>query len=987
MRKITYFLLILILPLAFLVAQPASAQELLYSQDFNSGSAPEWQLENGWSIAPSEGGYALQGTGHVWARMTTGAWDDYSLRFRVKLDGDASLNANIRMVEPVRYFIGVSRQGMSLSRQSGLDTFLDGLANGPALAAGWHTMEISASGAKIAVSVDQKQVMNYTDPQPLESGGFAFESLSGGIVWVDDVQVSDLTPTSPTPVGATPASPIPTLPASLSWTRTGGPLGGLGYDIRMRPDNPDIMFVTDAKAGVFKSIDGGQTWKPINQGITTRTGETGEVIPIFCLTIDPTHPDTVWTGTQGQRGIFKSLDAGETWKEMDNGIVEKSLTMRGFAVDPRSSDIVYAAAEVSSWEWNGAPLSGDAFDITKGVVYKTTNGGQSWQKIWSGDNLARYIWIDPRNSDVLYVSTGIFDREAANSDYKKGIAGGVGVIKSTDGGLTWKQINQGLLNLYVGSLFMHPQNPDILLAAAGNVTYPEHSGVYLSTDGGASWKQTLDAYVINSVEFSTSDPKIAYAGDFSAIFSSQDGGNTWRQLTPQGENWGPPGIQAGQPIDFQVDPRNPLRLFANEYGGGNFLSQDGGYTWTDASRGYTGAMMRQILVHPEAAALVYTVGRSGIFTSRNGGATWSGSAFGAFKINDWHAIAMQPGNPNVLVADLTCSNRLVRSQNAGLSWTQVAIASETERVAYRTIAFALSDPQTVYAGTTGYYTCGQFDSAYPGKGIQVSHDGGQTWAFANDAGTQDASVSQLAVDPQDAQTVYAATFNRGLLKTSDGGKNWQPVAVQFTKNSLLTSVAISPADPHTLFFGRGRAGLLRSEDGGQTWKMVSSGLNPEASVTSLVFDPTNPQVLYLADVFSGVYRSSNGGKTWKVINQGLEQRAINYLAISADGQHLYAASEGKGVFRLDLNSQPPEPLSEPTTIPSTTAPTPVEAATQPAPLPENATPIISTPIISTAPAPGKPAFPTICPGSAPLVLLVFSCLGWNWLRKGRPRRG
>jgi photosystem II stability/assembly factor-like uncharacterized protein len=994
MRKIPSppFILLLALALspAFLPGRPVSAspaaQDLLYSQDFDSGSAPEWQFENGWAIAPSESGYALKGASHVWARMPAGAWSDYFLRFRVKLDGDASLHANVMLVGAMRYFIGVNRHNLYLSKQTGPDTFFNNLASGPALGAGWHTLEISASGGKVAVSVDQQPVMSYTDPQPLESGGIAFESLGGDTVWVDDVVVGDLTPT-----GATPAAPgtAPTLPAGLSWLRTGGPLGGLGYDIRMRPDNPDIMFVTDAKAGVFKSLDGGQSWTPDNQGITTRTGETGEDIPIFCLTIDPNQPDIVWTGTQGQRGIFKSLDGGETWKEMDNGVIEKGLTMRGFAVDPRSSDTVYAAAEVSSWEWNGAPLSGKEFDLTKGVVYKTTNGGQSWQKIWSGDNLARYIWIDPRNSDVLYVSTGIFDREAANSDYKKGIPGGVGVIKSTDGGQTWKQVNQGLLNLYVGTLFMDPTNPDILLAGVGSVTFPEQSGVYLSTDGGATWKQTLDAYVINSVEFSLSDPNIAYAGNFNAIYRSQDGGNTWMQLTPENDNWGPPGIQAGQPIDFQVDPRNPDRLFANEYGGGNFLSQDGGRTWTDASRGYTGSMMRQILVHPDHASQVYVVGRTGIFTSRDGGGSWSGSAFPPFKVNDWHALAMQPGNPNVLLADLTCSNSLIRSQDAGLSWARVSVASQTEQVAFRTIVFAPSEPQTVYVGTTGYFSCGGFDKTQPGLGIQVSNDGGRSWAFANDVHTQDASVSQLVVDPQDAKTVYAATFNRGFLKTTDGGMTWLPLAPQFTKDSPLISVSISPVDPQLLFFGRNRAGLLRSEDAGKTWKMVSSGLNPEATVTSIVFDPTNPQVLFLADSSSGVYRSANGGKTWKAVNQGLEQRSVNSLAFSADGQHLYAATEGKGVFRLDLNGQPPEALPEPSAVPSPiitpspTAPAQVEEATQPAALPESATQKAPT---SPGATPG-PRFPAVCRAPAPLVLLVFGCLGWDRVRKSRPKKG
>ena len=245
-------------------------------------------------------------------------------------------------------------------------------------------------------------------------------------------------------------------------------------------------------AGVFMSTDGGQTWFPSNEGITTRTGESGDAIPVFCLTIDPHDFNIIWIGTQNVRGIFKSVDGGRTWVKMDNGVIEnEGITFRGITIDPHASDIVYAAAEISSWVWAGEGRNGREFDMTQGVVYKTTDGGQNWAPIWRGDSLARYVWVDPRDPNVLYVSTGIFDREAANSAPDSRIPGGEGILKSTDGGETWTQVNNGLDNLYVGSLFMHPQDPDILLAGTGNNQYFDQAGVYLSTNGGASWQPAL----------------------------------------------------------------------------------------------------------------------------------------------------------------------------------------------------------------------------------------------------------------------------------------------------------------------------------------------------------------------------------------------------------------------------------------------------------------------------------------------------------------
>ncbi len=164
---------------------------------------------------------------------------------------------------------------------------------------GWHALEVTGYGSTITVLVDDQIVMTYTDPEPILSGGIAFESLNDVQVLIDDVEIWGVAP-----------PPTPTMEGGTAWIRTGGPLGGLGYDVRMHPENPDIMFVTDAFAGVFKSTDGGKTWFPSNNGITTRGGASGDAIPIFCLTIDPNNPNTVWTGTQNVRGIFKSEDGG-----------------------------------------------------------------------------------------------------------------------------------------------------------------------------------------------------------------------------------------------------------------------------------------------------------------------------------------------------------------------------------------------------------------------------------------------------------------------------------------------------------------------------------------------------------------------------------------------------------------------------------------------------------------------------------------------------
>ncbi len=909
-------------------------QVLLYQEDFDASPARDWRLESGWSV----GGGVLAGTGHFWARYG-GGWDDYRFRFRVRiLAGD--LHVNYRVNPESRYYIGFYGDHSAISKQYFPNQFFNGLANSPfVMSRGtWHEVEITGQGAHLSVAVDGANILDYTDPNPIAYGSIAFETLDGSEAEIDRVAVF--------------GAPSPILSKGQRWVRTGGPLGGLGYDVRMRPDRADVLYVTDAWAGVHQSNDGGRSWFPINNGITVRTGISGDAIPIFCLTIDPHNYDIVWAGTQNTRGIFKSVDGGKSWVEKDRGVVEgEGITFRGFTVDPRTSSIVYAAAEISSYVWAGQSRFGREFDMTKGVVYKTTDGGENWSAIWRGDNLARYIWIDPRNPNVLYVSTGIFDREAANSDKSKNAMGGAGVVKSIDGGKTWRMVNDGLNNLYVGSLFMHPTDPDVLLAGSGNNAYYANGGVYLSTDGGDSWNQVLatDGQPITAVEFALSDPDIAYAGGDSAVYRSEDGGRTWRTMTTG--MWGPPGARVGFPIDFQVDPRDPNRLFANAYGGGNFVSADGGKSWQVASQGYTGAETNTVAVDPTDGATVYAGARSGFFKSTTGGAAWQALGFAPADVREGAAAAVDPSNPlHVLMSDQQ-EGRMWMSEDGGNNWRTVVNYQNqlsSLRVADNNVAmqginaivFAPSSPSSIYAGFAVRWCVFNNDPLYcavPSFGVLRSADGGRTWEAAPNAGLAGHNILALAVHPQDASTVYAATGGNGVMKSTDRGGTWAAVNKGIT-SMYARAIAIDPVNPQTLYVGTEDEALFKSTDGGATWKQSAAGMDPNSAVRGIVIDPTSPLTLYAGDVRSGALVSGDGGAHWLPINEGLRTRALRALAISTDGKHVYGATQGEGVFRLDVGGEPPvvQERADPTRPPAPTSvavvprPTPAVGPTEPA---------------------------------------------------------
>ncbi len=770
--------------------------------------------------------------------------------------------------------------------------------------------------------------------------------------------------------------------ADQTWVRLGGPPGGLGYDIRMRPDNPDIMYVTDANAGVHFSDDGGVTWLPRNTGIDLRAGITGDTVPVFSLTIDPNNYDVIWVGLQGLGGIYRSIDGGLSWEKRTTGIVEtEGLTFRGISVEPGNSDIVYAAAEISSWNWAGSSRHGHDFDMTKGVVYKSIDGGGHWTAVWRGDNLARYVWINPHNHNILYISTGIFDREAANTNVDKNEPGGVGVIKSIDGGQTWNNLDseEGLTGLYVGSLFMNPQNPDMLLAGTGHdywsAAYDQggtefsSGGVFLTEDGGATWTQTLSHIQIYSVEYCLGNPNIAYAAGPYAVYRSEDSGYTWELISgggiTYGEYWGPPGVVAGFPIDIQCDPRNTDHLFVNNYGGGNFLSEDGGRTWVDTSSGYSGAMVFGGLALDQGKpSRIYAGARSGLFRSDDGGLRWLGLAFSPASHAEITSVAVNPSDSDVVISSPWDMNRIVQSNTGGMDWTPLVNFGVEQQSKLRAVdlEYSASDPQVVYAAV-GFAPCRymRFDLCNEnGKGVFVSKNSGTSWISANDDQTEKINAMRLAVNPSNSNVIYVAAVKDGVYKTVNGGNEWLKLPV----NCKAWSVALDPTNTNKVFVGC-EGGIRISTDGGVSWKPSNAGMPPEALISAIVVDSSNPINIWGADYFSGVYVSVNGGKTWEQHNEGLTSRAVLDLVISNDGRTLYASTQGGGVFRLSTHDQVyfDSLAPTPTAIPPTS--TLINAATE--------IPIAnSTPIISTAtPAAPESSINPIYIGGAILLLIAL----------------
>lgn len=894
---------------------------VLFEDDFEDNLLDGWLLhdeeanfimgdDSPWQIIVSDGNHYLQGSTHSFAKPNIDGFMDGWITVDFKLSSESGFHFNVRESTTnsyQRYFIGIFEDFLYLSKQDGDDFYDLSAADVNLDTDQWYVLRVFLDNSNIQIYINDSAEISYNDSDsPFLFGEISIESLTDNPVHFDDLYIEG-----------------DKLIQSTDWEKTGGPPGGLGYDVRFHPDNPHIMFVTDNPSGVNKSYDSGRNWVQRNEGIITRTGYTGDGIPIFCLTIDSINPNIVWAGTQFNRGIYRSADAGETWRKKDGGITEwNEITFRGFGIDPNNSDVVYAGAEITTG------ITGYAFDKAKGKIFKTTDGGENWESVWEGDSLVRFAIINPENSNTIYASTGFFDREAYNNI-------GVGVLKSTDGGNSWVQINNGLSNLFVGFLEMHPNNPDILFAATGMNQQAQygytHGGIFKTENGGQSWRHVLyNAYVLNSVAISPSNPNIVYAAGDGVFYRSEDGGETWIDLG----QWGPPGIYPGQPIGLAVSPINSMVVFANNYNGGNFKSEDGGETWVNSSDGYTGADLRMIKVDPADPMKVYCVGRSGTYKSCDGGSIWMGLNYEPLIGNDDVAVAVHPDEPNTILVTKEGYGTIYKTTDGGMSWHELYHYPDDYNSSnwhsFKAIKYSPSNPSIIYAGMRRVQNIGAIDPADgPSRGMFKSMDGGQSWNQINRGleETYRKSINDILIDPNDPNIVYIGTYKNGIWKTANAGETWVYKTTQIEGITDVRSLAMHPDNSNIIYAGTRENGIWRTVDGGETWENISKGMPVNAAILSIILHPTDPQIIYAADLTSGVYISQDGGETWYIMNDGLTTRSVISLDISSDGSILYAATSGEGVFRRLFSSNDTDGDGLPDSLENTTCTDPNDADT------------------------------------------------------------
>jgi len=648
------------------------------------------------------------------------------------------------------------------------------------------------------------------------------------------------------PVGAG----VPPL-GGASWRPARGLERAFIIALAVDPRHPRNVFAASREAGVFKSSDGGRSWRPV---FTPSTDSAGR---FDALAIVPQDPKIVYAGTGG--GVFKSSDGGGTWHAANSGLFGKESAeerqhrldegyVTALVVDPRDSETVFA--------------------VTYRDVFKTTNGGASWRRVGLGRAFASALAIGPKDGETIYVgAAGAFAGSAKS-----------GIFKSTDGGGSWRAV--GLQGRNVGALALDPEHAETLYAGTD-----DPAGLFKSTDGGASWRALgLEG---DSIALDPQDPDTLYAGAGDEVFRSTDGGRTWRALEMA-------GVPAGGFTALALDARKSTTLFAGA-AAGVFKSRDAGRNWRATNAGLSAYRAGAFAVSTASPGTAYAAIEGGGVAKRAGG-RWR-------TVNTDHnvtALAVDPQDPDVVYAGADDPARLLKSTDGGRSWRRLRApwppwVPDRNLAAVAALAVDPQNPKIVYANATDFFVSLVWFK---------STDGGAAWHVAEAnffpyAADADSEPSALTFDPLDPDTLYAYGEGAALFKSTNGGATWQRAGSPVIPTSVSVHLlAIEPRQPATLYAG-GDEGVFKSTDAGSSWRAVNAGFE-DRSVSALAIDPQHPQTVY-AGTDSGLFRSTNGGRSWQSFSDGLPTKgSIDELAVDPAAGILYAAVYGRGIFELTL---------------------------------------------------------------------------------------
>jgi photosystem II stability/assembly factor-like uncharacterized protein len=446
----------------------------------------------------------------------------------------------------------------------------------------------------------------------------------------------------------------------------------------------------------------------------------------------------------------------------------------------------------------------------------------------------------------------------------------------------------------IGVLAVDPNDADVVYAGADS---NQGDGVFKTSDGGATWELTsLHSRFMRALAVAPSDSRMVYGGALENFYVSTDGGATW-EIRER-------GLADRRIGAVAVDPVDAGTVYAGTLGRGVYRSTDAGLHWTPAHQGMGMIQVNAIVGDPASPGTLYAGTAHGVYLTTDGGASWQPMTTGMGRQNVV-SLVMGSAHHGRLFAG-TSSSGAYRSDDGGSHWTPVNAGLTDDTVG--ALALDPTDDDVVYAGTgDGLFKTGDAGASwherdrgasnsdvwsvaaagtgrgvlYAGtrdqRGVFRSTSGGRFWRQASDGLPEGVFVQNLAVDPADPDTIYAATSYQGVFKTTNGGRSW---ALLGAAPLGADHLAMAPSDPLTLY-GLFDDEVWRTTDGGDSWTDVSAGL-PAGYQAGFAIDPTDPMTVFASTQTSGVFKTRNGGDTWTSSSDGLPTSNTYFGPIAMD---------------------------------------------------------------------------------------------------------